>query len=302
MTKESLLKILNLKFRTKFQSTENLIAAHPRAIVYITHPTEDEFLSFFKRIVSRPADNISFSNEFMDAVVLKALRKYPDMFKENNYLVKTLAQFPRVLNAIHMCEKHLADRLFMKVILVRSKSKTKYEQELLAYIDNPSNRMKMYASMYEPSSVRLMKDVKDRVILEAVKRDPSVIRFVKRPSDDVRKTAITADYRTLGLLEDQSKADCKLALSISPKAFEFVRPGNRYEEMLTSVLEVDSDLDWLDGETFSKYRFSIEEIEKMAEMGSLKLVAFLALLDMAGRIDIPETLSEKIKNKIYGGE
>lgn len=297
---ENLLKLLNLKFKSRYHSTVNLISNHPSAIAYIPEPTLEEFLSFFRRVGLEIDSNKSLDPVTVEKTVMRAIRKFPSVRDEEVFL-NTIVRYPRVINTINTQERYIADGLFIRALY----RKRIYDKdfgptpELISFIDKPNFRMRFFSARFEPDSIRLMGNVKNRVINEAIRSKPSTIQYVENPTFDQKRLAIGGDVRVLGLIKNQDKADAKIALSLNPEAIQYIRPENRDINMLEEALtEGNNQFPWLTIENFSSYNFSIEEIKLMVKLGGLILVGLLALLKINNKLDLPEEVVLEIEKRL----
>ena len=295
---ELILKLLNTKFKTKYQSTVRLISNYPEALAYIPNPTLDEFLSFFKTVGTYDK---KIDTSLVVKLSIKAIRKYPSEIKDDLNFLNTLVYYPTIINEINTYEKFLADILFMRTISRKRLIDTEKNMPfLISSIDKPSFRMKFASARFEPESIKLMgSNTKKRIISEALRNDPTVIRFIEEPSFEQKRFAIGLDVKTLGLIKNQNKADAKIALSLNSDAFQYILPENRDISMIKEVLtEGKNTFDWLNIENFSSFKFSLEEIELMINYGNNSLISLLYLLILNNKLDLSSELEENIKKKL----
>lgn len=291
---ELILKLLNAKFKTRFQSTTRLIVNYPEALAYIPNPTLDEFLSFFKVVGSYDRQ---LDASLVKRLAMRAMRKYPDIKDDSNFL-NTMVFYPETINEVNTHEKFLADELFIRTLSRKRLIDTdKSLPFLISAIEKPSFRMKFFSARFEPESIKLMgSNTKSRILNEALRNDPTVIRFINEPSFEQKRFAIGHDIKTLGLIKNQDKSDAKIALSLNPNAFQYILPENRDINMTEEALtEGNNSFEWLNIENFLSFNFSLEEIELMIKHGSNSLVSLLYLLVLNNKLDLSSDLEERIK-------
>lgn len=291
---ELILKLLNTKFKTRFQSTTRLIINYPEALAYIPNPTLDEFLSFFKVVGSYDRQ---LDASLVKRLAMRAMRKYPDIKDDSNFL-NTMVFYPETINEVNTHEKFLADGLFIRTLSRKRLIDTdKSLPFLISAIEKPSFRMKFFSARFEPESIKLMgSNTKSRILNEALRNDPTVIRFINEPSFEQKRFAIGLDIKTLGLIKNQDKSDAKIALSLNPNAFQYILPENRDINMTEEALtEGNNSFEWLNIENFLSFNFSLEEIELMIKHGSNSLVSLLYLLVLNNKLDLSSDLEERIK-------
>lgn len=292
-----ILKLLNARYKSRYHSTLTLIAANPEAIGYIPQPTIEEYTAFLN--VASRINNLD--KGLVERCVNDMITRFPSLRGEET-LFRTLANYPSAINLINQSEKSLATALFIRAVS-RKRIKDRENgltEPLICSIENPGTRMKILSARMEPESIKFMEQ-RTVFATEAIRNKPDTIRYVEKPTVEQIKLAIGLDVKTLGLLKDQTVADCKFAISLNPNAVEYVKPKNRTSDMIENALTIgDNNLEFLNSENFESYMFSEAEITTMLKLGGQKLVSLIALMKLCGKIKATPELETKI-NKLIGG-
>lgn len=293
-----ILKLLNKKFKTHYQSISRLVVNYPEAISYVPNPTLEEFLSFFKNSGTQTRE-VALEEGIVVKTALKAIRKFPEV-KENTDFLNTVIFYPEIINQINIQEKFMADAMFIRAIsrkrIIDPQNNLPF---LITAIENPTYRMRFFSARMEPASIEFIQNKKEKIINEALRNDPTVIRFVDEPTFDQKRLAIGQDIRTLGLIKNQDRADAKIALSLNPAAFRYIKPENRDVNMTEEALvDGDNSMLWLTIENFTTYNFSLEEINLMIKKGSDRLLSLLCLLILNKKLDLTAEMEAEIKKRL----
>ena len=95
-----ILKLLNKKFKTHYQSISRLIANYPEANSYVPNPTLEEFLSFFKSSGMQTRE-VALEEGLVVKTAMKALRRFPEVKEDTNFL-NTVIFYPEIINQINI--------------------------------------------------------------------------------------------------------------------------------------------------------------------------------------------------------
>lgn len=294
--KEKILKLLNLKLKSRYQSLINMVYAHPDAFEYIPEPTQEEADAFFKGASKSGARAIS-----KPEVMAKIIAKYRTTDNEQD-VIKCILRNPYILNAYTELNRMSAEGLFIRTLRYSyAKRQIEGKQDhLISYISNPTYRMKFFSVKSDPTAIIWIPYEKKirRLYDMALTKDPWVINLMSNTTPEQRQAAIQCNYNVLSVMREQTEDDCLLALSLSTAALEYVLPKNRTYHMTKTVLEADHDLEWLNNGNFIDCHWSNDELKLMVELGNKKLLGLLSLLIIAGTLEVSEETKNSIEEKL----